>query len=104
MRKNEQKFIAENKKRELESFEVIKASVTTRLADAKKDDALLRAEYREERKQAREYQHEVEVRHVDALRKRNPYATKLSNESAAAGREAAMRRTLDQSLRFAEAA
>ena len=102
MRENEQKFIAENKKRELAEFEVIKKSVTERLAESKKDDALMRAEFREERREAREYQYAVEQRHLTALRKRNPYATKLSDESLERGRE--LKNTTMDSLRMAQAA
>ena len=87
VRGQEQKFIKDNKARELEEFEKNKKRVTDRLKVSQKDDALLRAENREEKREAHAYQRAVEAQQHATLRKRQPYATQKSDEDVARGTE-----------------
>ncbi|CAD7943916.1 unnamed protein product [Amoebophrya sp. A25] len=81
VRKQELKNIKMNKVNEKDEIVAMIAGVNERLQASKKDDALLREEYRLERRDAHAEQRRVEARLHQTQLKQLPYATRLTQES-----------------------
>jgi len=86
VRKAEIKAIKEDRKNEQEEWAEMVRGVNERLEKSRKDDALLREEYRLERRDAHAVQRKVEANLKRVQLKQLPYATRMTQESIKAGR------------------
>lgn len=72
------KIIHDNRDRDLIEFAEMQKGVSERLAASKKDDALLREEFRQERKDAHAVQRTIEAGQQKLQRTLRPYATRIT--------------------------
>ncbi|CAD7959559.1 unnamed protein product [Amoebophrya sp. A120] len=86
VRKEEKKIIKADRKNEAQEWQEMLDGVNVRLEASRKDDALLREEYRLERRDAHAYQRKVEAKLKTIQRKQLPYATRITDESIERGR------------------